>query len=214
MFLNFPIQTNVCSPAWVLKDGFFSFNFSGEYLVWQVSLVWFFKWKVSMTFCTDNHAQSIGGGRARGFLATLRRHKLHMLSYAIQIFLSWSAGTEPESIKACNQVSKMKKTWLGDSDLHENNTMMIVVTLIHGKNSYLYRDCQESMCPPARTTNWCPRDHLRNRLGCPIFFLQVSPSESSTAASSTIDGVVEMMLSVPACRIIEYNNIPTWCYHI
>ena len=41
------------------------------------------------------------------------------------------------------------------------------------------------------------RDHLLNRLGSPTFFLQISLSSESLTAASYIDGVVEIMLSVP-----------------
>ena len=58
------------------------------------------------------------------------------------------------------------------------------------------------MCPPVWTTNWWPLDHLRRHLGSPKFFLQVSvvSLESSSIASSIIDGVEEIISSVPACR--------------
>ena len=57
------------------------------------------------------------------------------------------------------------------------------------------------MCPPARTTNWWPLDHLRRRFGSPKFFLQVSvvSSQSSRIASSIIDGVEEIISSVSTC---------------
>ena len=80
MCLNRDTHTNICSPAWVLNDGWSSFTLFGQNRLRQSSKMWFQKWNTSSIFSTFNHALSIKGGRGRGFWAACNRAKLHMLS--------------------------------------------------------------------------------------------------------------------------------------
>ena len=113
--LNLLIHANVCSPAWVLKWGCSSFIFSGEKVARQYSPTWFLKWNTSIIFWTSNHTISRGGGKGSGFRATLRRSRLHMLSYA-RITVGFDVSDS--FISASNHCSKIRNTCDGDSLLY------------------------------------------------------------------------------------------------
>ena len=65
-----------------------------------------------------SHAVSIGGGSGKGALATLSLSTLHMLSYAR--YISGRVESDTLLVKVCSHLSKIKKTCMGDSDLHSN----------------------------------------------------------------------------------------------
>lgn len=121
MCLKRPSHTNVCSPACVFASGWVSFKCWGVKISWHCGFTWFGKWNVSIIFFICNHALSIGGGKGRGRLATLRRARLHMLSYARNMSCMPSSLRDPRCTKVSSHCSIIKNTWLGDSDLKDVN---------------------------------------------------------------------------------------------
>ncbi len=130
--LKRPTHTKVCSPACVLYSGCSSFIRAGENSSLHLGDTWLRKWNISMILSTFSQLLSKGGGRGRGFRATLSFARLHMLSYA--------TATADGGLGNCNShYTKTKKTWDGDWSANKKGVRS------RGKE-WIWRHCSSGLC--------------------------------------------------------------------
>ena len=194
-----PVNPYICLlPAWVLKSGCSSFILAGENFLWHSGETWFLKWNTSIILFTSNHTLSRGGGKGSGPWPTFNLARLHILSYAKVICFCRLLILITER----SHWIMIKNTCDGDSDLKGKHTDPYYVLLKYWMynqtiSGYLYKDCQVSICPPPRTTNWCPLDHFLRRLPCPVSLWQTGSVWSLRMAPSASSGWLSIRVAIP-----------------